>query len=197
MKVLPAILLCVSLACFACGCAPVGSLFELYTTQDKLFDPNLIGEWKQVSPPGSEKLSRWLFQADKESVTYSAALTSLDKTGRWQADARLVNLGDFLFIDFTASSDALNDENAKVPFPSTPIHMFGRIWIEPGHVKIHFLNDDWVKAQIKAGTFPLPHVEKDGDPLLLAPTDELRKFVQEHAEDKEAFSENYELVRLD
>jgi len=52
-----------------------------------------------------------------------------------------------------------------------------------------------VKAQVKAGTFPLANVDVDGTPILTAKTEELRKFMQEHAEDPEALSEIYSFVR--
>ena len=201
MKSIPATFSLLLLCLLLCGCGPVASLFGLYTPEDKFVDQKLVGEWKQVSPPGEdspdEKLGRWVFQLGKDSQTYSVTLMSLDKPGSWRADARLVRLGDFEFVDFTASSDALNSETSAVPFPSVPVHMIGRIWIESGRVKIHFLADDWVKAQVKAGSLALPHIVKEGDPILLAPTEELRKFALEHAEDKEAFTENYELVRVD
>jgi hypothetical protein len=71
----------------------------------------------------------------------------------------------------------------------------GRLWLEKNSLEIHLLKDDWVKDQIRAGSMPLSHLGENGDLILTASTDELRKFMQEHAEDKEALSENFKLVR--
>jgi hypothetical protein len=58
------------------------------------------------------------------------------------------------------------------------------------------LKDDWVKDQAKAGTLTLAHLDVDGSPLISATTADLRKFMQAHAEDGDALSENYELKRI-
>lgn len=57
------------------------------------------------------------------------------------------------------------------------------------------LGDDGVKGRMKAGRFPLPHLGENGDLILPAGTEELRKFMQGHAEDKEALAEESKLVR--
>ena len=60
----------------------------------------------------------------------------------------------------------------------------GRVWLEKDQLEIHLLKDDWVNAQIKEGSFSLSHLGENGDLILTGSTDELRKFMQEHAEDK-------------
>ncbi len=52
-----------------------------------------------------------------------------------------------------------------------------------------------MKERIKAGSLPLSRLGENGDLILTASTDELRKFMQEHAEDEDALSENYKFVR--
>jgi hypothetical protein len=49
---------------------------------------------------------------------------------------------------------------------------------------------------VKAGTFSLAHLDADGGMILTAGTEDLRKFMQAHAEDKDALSENFELKRI-
>ena len=74
--------------------------------------------------------------------------------------------------------------------------MLGRIWLEDNALRIHFLSDAWVKKQVKAGKFPLAHLDMNGGQLLTAGTDDLRKFMQAHADDNEALSENFECARV-
>jgi hypothetical protein len=62
-------------------------------------------------------------------------------------------------------------------------------------MQIHFLDEEWVKKQAEAGTFSLPHLNVDGDQIITAQTDDLRKLIEAHADDKEALSVNYDLVR--
>jgi hypothetical protein len=72
--------------------------------------------------------------------------------------------------------------------------MMGRVWLGKDSLEVHFLKEDWVRERIKAGAFPLGHVGDSGDPLLTASTDELQKFMQEHADDEDALSENYKFT---
>jgi hypothetical protein len=180
------------------GCEPINSLFALYTNDDKVFEENLIGEWKEVSEPGNsvQEDLRWVFYRDGDSFAYKTSLISLEKKGGFLSKGRLVQLGNFQFIDFEADETSVDSGDAAVPFPFLVSHMFGRIWIEKNTVRIHFLNDDWVKEQLKNGKLDLAHAGPPDNPVLNATTEELRKFSLERAEDKEAFSENYRLERV-
>jgi len=48
---------------------------------------------------------------------------------------------------------------------------------------------------VKAGMLPLPTVQTADGPVISAPTEELRKFALEYAEDTKALSEHYSLSR--
>jgi len=198
MKTNPFVAAVLLAAMVMAGCAPENSLFPLYTNNDKVFDENLLGEWRQVPAAGdtSDKDQRWVFFRDGDSFDYKTSLISLERKGGFLAKGRLVRLGNFQFIDFEPDTTSLDNNETLVPFPFLPSHMFGRIWIEKNSVRIHFLNDDWVKQQWKDGHLTLAHARSATDPVLNATTEELRKFCLEHAEDKEAFSENYELERV-
>jgi hypothetical protein len=180
------------------GCGPVNSLFSLYTNDDKFLDENLIGEWRQApeTAPESDRNMRWVFLRDGDSNVYKSTLGAIGGRGVFLAKARLVRLGNSLFVDFQGDTDSISGEDTPVPYPIIQSHAIGRIWIEKEVVRIHFLNDDWVKQQLKAGKLTLAHAGPDDDPVLNASTAELRKFALEHADDKEAFSENYELARV-
>lgn len=113
------------------------------------------------------------------------------------AKVRLTRIGSGLFADFEGDSgnEALESKDAIIAFPVMDTHMMGRVWLQRDTLDIRCLGDDWVKSRIKAGSFPLAHLGENGDLILAAGTDELRKFMQEHAEDKEALSEDFKLVR--
>lgn len=179
----------------AAGCGPADSLFSLYTAEDKTFDPALLGAWKPQHPTedSNEKNTRWVFKR-KDANVYAFCWTAVNQEGCMRANARLVKLGDALFVDFEGATDDedLPPKTTSSPFPIVPTHMFGRIWIEKDTLRIHLLQEDWIKKQIKAGTFKLPYLEVNGSILLSAKTEDLRQFAQQHAEDQDAFSEKFE-----
>jgi hypothetical protein len=117
--------------------------------------------------------------------------------GGFLAKARLVRIGSGLFADFEGDTGnkGWDSKDAVMPFPVISVHMMGRVWLAKDSLEIHFLKDDWVKERIKAGSFPLAHLGENGGFILTASTDELRKFMQEYAEDEDALSENYKFVR--
>ena len=182
----------------ATGCGPVNSLYALYTKEDKFLDENLVGEWQQTPETAteSEKNARWVFLRDGESNVYKTWVGTIGKRGGFFAKGRLVHLGKAVFVDFEPDTDSSGDNENALPFPVIESHMIGRIWIEKDKARIHFLSEDWVKKQLKEGKLTLAHAGPAETPILNATTAELRKFAQEHAEDEEAFSENYELARM-
>jgi hypothetical protein len=189
-----------SLAVCLNGCAPIISLFPLYKDDDKAFETDLLGTWKLAKPDPDnpdDKKTRWAFAKSKDDNFYDFKWGAVDSKGGLVAQARLVRIGSNLFADFEGDMNSKGTEpkDNVMPFPIISVHMMGRVWLEKDSLEIHFLKDDWVKDRIKAGGFPLAHVGNDSDPLLTASTEELRKFMQEHADDERALSENYKFVR--
>lgn len=183
-----------------CGCAPVDSVFPLYKPDDASFEPKLIGKWQPVVTDANseDKEVRWIFAQSSADKFYDFRWTAVGKKGAFVAKARLVQLGTTLFIDFEGDDSSQDPDKMETvaPYPVIPTHMLGRFWLEGDSLKIHFLSDDWVKNQIKAGTFTLAQVDSSNGPLLIASTDDLRKFMQAHAEDTEALSEKFEFTRV-
>ncbi|HYL61648.1 MAG TPA: hypothetical protein VE077_03425 [Candidatus Methylomirabilis sp.] len=191
----------VSLASLLSGCAPVDSIFPLYKPEDTAFDTRLIGAWQPVvaNPDSSDEDARWIFTHSGNDKFYDFKWSVVGKRGAFVAKARLVQLGGSQFIDFEGDDSAVDDADKTesiVAFPVVSTHMLGRVWLEDGTLRIHFLSDDWVKNQAKAGSLALAHVDTEGGPLVTASTDELRKFMQAHADDKDALSENFECTRV-
>jgi hypothetical protein len=111
------------------GCGPVNSLFALYTKEDKSFDENLVGEWQQNPETASEsdKNGRWVFLRDGDSSVYKTSLVTIGKQGGSFAKARLVHLGNAIFVDFEPDTDSPGDSERAVRFPIIESHMIGRI----------------------------------------------------------------------
>lgn len=189
-----------SLAILLNGCGPIASFFPLYKADDKAFETGVLGTWKLEKPDPSnpdDKNTRWTFAKSEAENFYDFKWGAVGAKGGWLAKARLVRIGSNLFADFEGDTGnkVMDSKDAVMPFPMISVHMMGRVWLGKDSLEIHFLKDDWVKERIKAGSFPLSHLGENGDLLLTASTDELRKFMQEHAEDEDALSENYKFVR--
>lgn len=189
-----------ALALLLNGCAPIDSIFPLYKDEDAVFDDHLVGTWQPVISEGndSDKDARWIFSRSEGSQFYDFKWSAVGAKGGFIAKARLVHLGNNVFIDFEGDSQKLDDapnSGNVVPYPMITTHMIGRIWLEKDTLLIHFLSDDWVKKQVKAGTFSLAHLDVNGGQILTAQTEDLRKFMQAHADDKEAMSEEFKFTR--
>ena len=187
--------LTVVLAFLFAGCEPQASLFPLFTKQDTDFDKQLLSEWQiwsgTSSKPG-DKPGLIVFQTADAAYTYEVKVPDFDEQGKTLlSKARLVKLGRYLFIDF-ATPDVY--KLPQIPYPALPSHVFGRLTLEKDSARIDLLSDDWVKNNVKAGKLPLAF-EEPSSPVLSATTGELRKFALEHAEDRDAFSETFTLVR--
>ncbi len=157
----------------------------------------MLGSWQPVvtDPQDSEKDERWIFSTSKNHKFYAFKMGTVGEKGAYVAKARLVRLGNNLFIDFAGESDDEASKDSVIPFPVITTHMIGRVWLEKDTLQLRLLNDDWVKKQAEAGKLSLPHLNVDGDQIITAQTDDLRKFIEAHADDKEALSVNYDFVR--
>jgi hypothetical protein len=177
------------------GCGPEESLFPLFTRTDTLLDQKLLGEWRIWSGKeveAAEKPAHIVFSPSESGDRYEVRLTELNVEGATMvSEARLVELGDCMFIDFGTPK---MDNWHQVPYPAAESHVFGRLSVENDRARIDFLSDHWVKKQIDAGKLSLHFLPLAGQ-TLSATTEELRKFAMEHAEDREAFSEVFTLDR--
>jgi hypothetical protein len=177
------------------GCEPQISLFPLYTSQDTVFEQQLLGEWQIWSgkelKPGDTPASI-IFSAAQEAYTYEVKIPNFDeKKDALCTAGRLVKLGNSMFIDFgTPNMDSL----PLIPYPAVEGHVFGRLVLTGDRAEIDLLSDDWVKDAVKAGNMPMAFQEAS-KLTLSATTPELRKFATEHAEDGKAFSEIFTLAR--
>jgi hypothetical protein len=152
---------------------------------------------KDADDPSKDQ--RWIFVRSKAAGFYDASVSAMDQKAAFIARARLVSIGSVLFVDFAGDFDRLipgDKLENPMPLPAIATHGIGRIWIEKDSLRIHFLSDSWAKQQMTSGTLALAHLNVDGNALITATTEELRKFMVAHAEDADALSETYELKRV-
>ena len=62
-------------------------------------------------------------------------------------------------------------------------------------MRLDLLDNDWVDKQIKVGKLGLAHLDTPNGQVIVAPTEESRKFTLEHVNDEKAFSFTEHLVK--
>jgi hypothetical protein len=167
------------------GCIP--SLQPLFTDKTTVFEPALVGVWQQENAE-----STWAFER-RESNTYS--LTYTDKQGRpGQFEARLVKLGDKYFLDLMPE-DPRQVENAYYKFHLLRVHTFLRMSLDGSAMQLAGMDPSWLKRQLDANPTFVRHAVVNDMIVMTASTEELQKFAQCYADDKDAFSAVIHLTR--
>lgn len=168
---------------FLCSCGPVFSIHALYTASDTFFEPRLLGTWLD---PKDAKQPPIVFERDGTAAYRISMVDSTNTSVTETYEAHVVKLGGQLFIDVVQSD--VKDANGSLDVFQVPGHILGRVSLGENDLTIHFLDEDWMKAGLQAGSISIPHeMLDDGAPILTASTAELQKFVLDHAEEK-AFS---------
>ena len=165
------------------GCVP--SLHPLYTEEDLVYDPALVGTWTE-----EESEDTWTFRklGDKG---YDLIYTEGGVPARFEA--HLVTVGEFLFLDTYPGEPDI--KNGFYLIHLVPAHTFLRIGIEGDVLRYAMLDLDWLKKMIAEEKVDIGHEEMEGGILLTAPPKELQEFLMKYAEDDKGFPDPKELHR--
>jgi hypothetical protein len=161
---------------FLAGCIPV-SLHPLGTEKDVIYDPALVGKWRD----GEEQLI--IKKADDSGYLL---VINTPKAPPEKFRAQLVRLGDFLFLDLSPEAQA-NENNVRWWFHLIAGHSFSKVKITKDTLQLTLLNEDWLEKKILAKEVPLAHEYIDDRLILTGSTEELQAFVKKYGADKEAF----------
>jgi hypothetical protein len=174
-----------ALAMLLAGCMPVPSLRPLFTEEESIFEPRLLGEWRAAPTAGDvalhferagEKSYRLTYKQDDDSVSFY--------------DARVGRVGDSLFLDVEPEESHVEELLAEEAWPQLlPFHTFYRVEVDGGVLRLFFLDHDWLEEKIAGGEITIPHEIIKDSILLTATTEELQALVVRYAQDEEAFSQ--------
>lgn len=183
------ILVTFGVAILMTGCVPTLSLHPLFTDKDSAFDPALLGIWAETE--SSE--DTFIFQRSQDRANgYDLIISENGVPARFEA--RLVRLGNHTFLDLAPQApDVKNEVYLFHLFPFS--HTFSRIRIEGDVLRLDTLKSDWVKEMIDQKKVKIGHQSLEDVVLLTAPTETLRKFAMQYAENDQAFSITTELRR--
>jgi hypothetical protein len=165
-----------ALSVFLAGC-DILSLQPLYSSEkETISEPAVLGRWKT-----SDDTTIWRVMETKPSI-YS--IVEEGKAGS-QLEARLTRVGGVLFANFRPVSQ----EACQIPG-----HLFGRVQLEGGKMKIAWID-------YKRGAHALPAhqfaaFEGDNRLVLTAPTAQLRRYVENIARVPQAFQKDTVFQRV-
>jgi hypothetical protein len=172
------------------GCIP--SVNPFYTTKDVVFDPRLVGEWREKD--ASKESQVWKFEAAPDKAY---KLTITEKEGkRGEFSARLFKLKQAHFLDLTPTScEYATNQADLVAFSMFPGHLLVRVpQLEP-ELKFAFFDFDWLEKHIKANPKSLAHLVEEGRIVLTASTGDLQRFVLKHLGDGSLFDKQGVMIR--
>jgi hypothetical protein len=186
MKIWASVILLALLA----SCVPCWN--PVYTDNDLIFDPALVGSW---GSPSDEK-ERWSFS---KAGAKQYKLKQTDGDGRRaDFDARLVRLGDYKFLDLLVVEADERDTrlNGWAAFSLVPTHLVLQVHEIGPKLKISAMNPDWVKEWLEKNPKSVEHRKiSDERYVIMASTKDLQKFILQHADAEGLFGGAHELER--
>lgn len=186
---------CLLFAVILTACVP--SLYPLYTDDDLIFDPALVGQWLE-----SEGGETWTFT--RIGVKKRYRLVQVDEEGKkGEFIVHLLKVDDHLFLDlFPANEDESDDFE---PFNASgfytmhfaPVHTFMYVdQIEP-KLRVTMLDFRWLEKLIKAQPDALRHETVEGSILITARAKELQAFLIAHLDTEGAFGDLSSMTRIE
>jgi len=164
------------------GCIP--TLNPIYRSEDLVFDPALIGEWRQ--PDSDEK---WQF-TKRDNKSYG--LTYTDEQGQHgRFIAHLANIQGQRFLDLYPDEEK-PDINGFYKFHLVPIHTVYLVRQTEPKVELAAVDYPWLDDYLAEHPRAIEHVTFGGRTLITATTDQLQAFVLKHLD---SFTARMELER--
>lgn len=186
-----------TIALLISGC--VRSLFPLFTDEDLIFDPKLIGTW--VEKDGK---NTWTFEkaGEKEYTLLHFEAEYDNKMGKkipgdtTKFIAQLGQLDKYIFLDIYPGKPDTKVKNGFYNFHLLPVHTISRVWLDGDLLKLSLLDNDWLERMIDNNAFKITHARLSDQIILTASTEELQQLVIRYAENKKAFPKPAEFHRM-
>jgi len=163
------------------GCLTV-SLQPLYTEDDLVFEPSLVGRF---GDPDDDRDEQWMFEEAGENA-YTVTILA---EGKPEAtfEGRLLRLRDHLFLDLfpkpvEGASDLLESH-------LVPAHSFWRVEVNEETLRLGIMKREWLEQELREGRLNLPHENRQDALVLTASTAELQNLVLSHLEECFEWSE--------
>jgi hypothetical protein len=178
-------------AVLVCSCIP--SVNPFYTENDAVFDPRLVGEWREVTKE-SDQPQLWKFEKGDDQAYKLTVVEKGTKEGKFSA--HLFKLKDDYFVDLIPTDcDYATNQADLVAACVFPGHLVAHVLQMAPNLKLAFFDFDWLGKFVKANPNAIAHHSEQDGLVLTANTRDLQKFILTHLGTNELFSEPGELVR--
>lgn len=167
------------------GCAT--SLNPLYTEQDLIFEPFLLGVWTEKDSPETWEIT------SANGKNYKIVYT--DETGRkGEFVAHLLQIENRMFLDLTPAAAKLA-QNDFYREHFLPAHSFALLTRTESTVQMSFLEQRWLKKFLAENPSAVRHAETGAGVVLTASPKELQKFLLLNLNTEGAFIKPLEMRR--
>jgi hypothetical protein len=166
------------------GCLP--SLHSVYTEEDLVFEPEIVGFWKLEKSPQT-----WDF-AKRDGKSYDLVFT--DKNGQsGRFVAHLCRVEGALFLDLFPRQEKI-DATAFYKYHLLPIHTVYMVKQMKPTLELVSIDLNWLKQHLADHPDELSHSTQNNRTLITASTEELQKFLVDH---KDRFTGSFKLNRVE
>ena len=156
-RVVPQILAALGVAMALAGCEPVQSVFPFFDSQEVMFEPRLVGEWKSLD--GSTTFNLSFVRAAENSNDYAVTYSLRDESSKddepreveFSLEGRLFKISDVPYLDLVSRSITLKPIGETLRWEvnrglfTAPTHTVYRVWLEADQLKLAYLDDDSVR----------------------------------------------------
>ena len=164
------------------GCLP--SLHSVYTEEDLVFEPEIVGFWKLEKSPQTWDFSK------RDEKSYDMVFT--DKNGQsGRFVAHLCRVEDTLFLDLFPRQEKI-DATAFYKYHLLPIHTVYMVKQTRPSLELVSIDLNWLKQYLADHPDELSHSTHNNRTLITASTTELQKFLVVH---KDRFTGSFKLNR--
>src|SRR5262245_18887005 len=175
------------------------SVNPLYTDNDLVFDPLLVGVWVEDSTQPTDE--NWTFEKGP-GKSYKLTITG-DHEEKGEFEAHLLKLKDYFFLDLKPSQVKLDPTQVDVTdWALIRGHLILRVYELDSKLKVGSIvagfdpGSDWLNEYLRKNPNALAHVnEGDRVKFITASTQDLQQFVLAHLGKNELFEEPGVAVR--
>ena len=166
--------------------ACIRSLHPLYTTDDLVFNNDLVGTWID------DDKNTWIFSAVDHN-RYDLIVSEAGHPAQFKT--HLVKLGDHLFLDTYPGEPGVDNDFYRMHLVGA--RLFAKMEIFPDSCRYTLMDHEWLKNSLSESIENLAYEMVDDAIILTANTTELQTFFRRYADDSEAFKDRTLLLRLE
>jgi hypothetical protein len=163
----------------------ISSVFPFYTDQDKVFEPQLVGTWRYKDQ--TNNLENWIFE---QTTNKGYHLTIVEDGKSAKFDAHLFRLGQSQYLDLSPMECKFDPKQSDLVAQFLiPGHLAFQVEQIAPNLKLAVINFDWLESFVTNNPAILAHQKESDRLILIADTPALQKFLVEHSNTNELFSD--------